>query len=123
MANLVLEEIEVYQRAMKFSEEIHGYIEGWKSFYQWTTGKQLLESSDSIAANIAEGYGRYFYKENRNFCFYARGSLTETKTWISKARNRNLIPQADAINLLSELETIHKMLNAYINSIGRTTDH
>ncbi len=84
MAHLELEKIEVYLQAMKMGERIHDIVTKWQSLYLWTIGKQLLNSSDSIAANIAEGYGRYFYKENKNFCFYARGSLTETKTWILK---------------------------------------
>nr|AIA16220.1 RibD C-terminal domain protein [uncultured bacterium]AIA17070.1 FGGY family of carbohydrate kinases, C-terminal domain protein [uncultured bacterium] len=119
MANLPLDEIEVYQRAMQFGERIYRIVFGWRYFYQSTIGRQLIKSSDSIAANISEGYGRYFYKENRNFCFYARGSLTETKTWIAKAINRDLIPKEEIGLILKELEVLHKLLNGYINSIGR----
>src|SRR6185295_18650934 len=119
MASLTLDEIIVYQRAMQFGERIYSIVIAWKYFSQTTIGKQLIESSDSIAANISEGYGRYFYKENRNFCFYARGSLTETKTWITKAANRDLISKEKFNQLLIELEITHKMLNGYIRSIGR----
>jgi len=119
MASLTLDEIIVYQRAMQFGERIYSIVIAWKYFSQTTIGKQLIEASDSIAANISEGYGRYFFKENRNFCFYARGSLTETKTWIIKANNRKLIQEEEAKLLLSEIEILHKMLNRYIKSIGR----
>jgi len=37
---------------------------------------------DSIAANLSEGFGRYHYKEKKNFSYYSIGSLYETKTWI-----------------------------------------
>jgi four helix bundle protein len=50
-----------------------------------TIGKQLVKSTDSISAIISEGFGRYHFLENKNFCFYAHGSLFETKTWITKA--------------------------------------
>ena len=59
-----------------------------------------MEAADSIAANISEGHGRYFFKENRNFCYYARGSLVETKTWLFKARTRNLIPEDEFSKLI-----------------------
>ena len=49
-------------------------------------GYQLVRASDSIAANISEGYSRFQYKENRQFVFVARGSLYETKTFMKKAR-------------------------------------
>ena len=103
MSNQGLEDIQVYQKAMKVGERIWESVESWKYFYQMTIGKQLIASTDSIAANISEGYGRYFYKENRNFCFYARGSLTETKTWITKAGNRNLISETEVNTILKEL--------------------
>src|SRR6185295_16264140 len=117
MASLTLDEIIVYQRAMQFGERIYSIVIAWKYFSQTTIGKQLIEASDSIAANISEGYGRYFFKENRNFCFYARGSLTETKTWIVKAKNRNLISEKDFSFLIRELQVLHFKLNNYINSI------
>jgi four helix bundle protein len=50
--------------------------------------EQLIKAIDSVAANLSEGFGRYFYKENRQFCYYSRGSLFETKTWLRKAFNR-----------------------------------
>ena len=39
---------------------------------------QVIRSSRSITANIAEGHGRYHYQENIQFCRTARGSLTES---------------------------------------------
>jgi four helix bundle protein len=70
---------------------------------------------DSIGANIAEGYGRQFFKENRQFCFYSRGSILETKTWIKKAKNRNLITGGEYEHLFSKLEIIHGSLTAKIH--------
>ena len=77
-----LEDLVVYQLAMEIGDEIYFQIEKWKSFQKWTTGKQFIVAADSIAANISEGYGRYFYKENRQFQYYSGGSQTETKTWL-----------------------------------------
>jgi S23 ribosomal protein. len=50
-----------------------------------------VRAADSIAANIAEGYGRYFFGEYRVFLYYARGSLYECKLWLEKTRKRSLI--------------------------------
>ena len=44
-----------------------------------------------MGANIAEGYGRYFFGEYIVFLYYARGSLYEVRYWMEKARKRNLI--------------------------------
>ena len=65
-----LEKLEVYNIAEAFSDEIWNIVAVWKYFEKDTIGKQLVRSADSISANIAEGYGRYFYKESKQFYFY-----------------------------------------------------
>ena len=82
-------------------------------------GKQLIRSADSISANIAEGFGRYHYKDNKNFCYYSRGSIIETKSWLRKALSRKLISEKEYSTLLQKLETIHLKLNIYIKYIGK----
>ena len=74
-----LEDLEVYQLAESFSDEIWFTVLEWDYFAKDTLGKQLVRSADSIGANIAEGFGRYHFKENKNFCYFSRGSLIETK--------------------------------------------
>lgn len=87
-------------------------------FEKDTVGKQLVRSTDSIAANLSEGLGRYHYKEAKNFSYYTRGSLFETRTWLKKALNRGLIANEDFTNLSSDLDVVGKMINTYIRSIG-----
>lgn len=65
-----LEKLEVYQLAESFSDDIWQLVNGWNGFQQDTIGKQIVRSADSISANIAEGYGRYYYKESKQFFFY-----------------------------------------------------
>lgn len=81
-------------------------------------GKQFVRATDSIAANLSEGFGRYHYREAKNFGYYSRGSLYEAKTWLTKAYKRNLISNEDYNSLADSLNVIVKMLNSYIKSIG-----
>ena len=62
---------------------------------------------------------RFFYKENRQFCYYSRGSLYETKTWLTKAHNRGLVTDEQFECFTKELRTIGIKLNNYIKSIGK----
>lgn len=102
-----LEELRVYIRADELSDEIWNLANDMNYFEKDTLGKQLVRSADSISANIAEGFGRYFYKENRQFCFYSRGSLLETKNWISKCARRNIISSEKFEFLMKEIEELH----------------
>jgi four helix bundle protein len=109
-----LDSLEVYQLSEKLGNDVWELVVRWQPFEKFGFGKQLTNAADSIAANIAEGYGRFFIKENIQFCFYARGSLMETKSWLVKAKYRRLIDETNVNRLLECLETIHKKLNAYI---------
>ena len=82
-------------------------------------GRQLVEASDSIGGNIAEGYGRYHYKDNRQFQFYARGSLEETGHWLRRAFRRNLISERRYEDLMGRVAELGPQLNAYIRTLGR----
>ena len=113
-----LDELQVYQLAMQLAEDIWNIAVKWNYLAQDTIGKQLIRSSDSVAANISEGYGRFFYKENRQFCYYSRGSLYETKTWLTKALSRNLIDPVLYDQLSTTIDTLSIKLNNYIKSIG-----
>jgi four helix bundle protein len=113
-----LEELQVYQLSMELGEKVWEVVIDWDYFLKDTVGKQLLKSVDSIAANLSEGFGRYFYKENKQLCYYSRGSLFETKTWLTKVRNRNLISEEQFKNFSKDIDLIGKKLNSYIKSIG-----
>lgn len=70
-----LEDVRVYDMAMDLGERAWKIVTAWDYFAKDTVGKQWVRAADSIAANISEGYGRFFYKENRQYGYYARGSL------------------------------------------------
>ena len=118
-----LEELQVYQLSMTIAERIWVIVIGWDYFAKDVVGKQLMKAADSVAANLSEGFGRYFYKENKQFCYYSRGSLFETKTWIRKANNRKLIDEKTYLEIISELDTIGVKLNNYIKTIGKTPNN
>jgi len=69
-----LEEIEVYQLAVALADRIWEIVSSWSHFARDTLGKQMVRAADSIAANIAESYGRYHYGDKLNFLYYSRGS-------------------------------------------------
>jgi len=116
-----LEELKVYQLSMNIAEDVWDIVIGWNYFEKDTVGKQLVRAVDSIAANLSEGFGRYHYKEAKHFSYYSRGSLYETKTWLTKAYNRKLIDKDKYEKFRKEIKNISVKLNNYIKSIGRTT--
>jgi four helix bundle protein len=116
-----LEELQIYQLSMEIGEEVWNIVIKWDYFSKDTIGKQLVRAVDSVSANLSEGFGRYHYKENKNFSYYSRGSLYETKTWLTKAHNRNLITEEKFQIFQKEINNIGVKLNNYIKTIGKST--
>ena len=81
---LKLEDLDVYKVAMEIGEAVWKIVDKWEYFPKKTLGAQYADAADSIALNISEGYGRFHYKENKNFCYYSRGSAKETLTITQK---------------------------------------
>jgi len=114
-----LEELNVYKLSMDIAEKIWIIVGGWDCFSKDTVGKQLVKAADSIAANLSEGFGRFHYREKTNFNYYSRGSLFETKTWLTKAFNRGLLNIGDFEIFIKQLEDIGIRLNNYIRQTSR----
>jgi four helix bundle protein len=81
---------------------------------KWNLNQQLRRSSLSIPANIAEGYGRFYYQENIRYCYMARGSLDETLSHLVFAFEAKYIPPSLYQQFELEGDEIAKMLNGYI---------
>jgi len=113
-----LEELQVYQLSMVMADTVWNIVVKWDIFTKDTVGKQLVRAADSVAANLSEGFGRYHFNEAKHYGYYSRGSLYETKTWLIKVSNRNLIAKADFEYFVKEIDIIGIKLNNYIKSIG-----
>ena len=114
---LKLEDLEIYKLALDIGEIVWKMVEKWEYNHRRHPGRQYTEAADSMAANISEGHGRFFYKEKKVFCYYARGSLMETKTWSYKSCRRNLMTREEYMNLYEKLNTLLHKLNRYIKTL------
>jgi len=79
-------------------------------------GRQFLELTDSIGANIAEGYGRYHYLDKIKFYYYSRGSLSESGHWVDILFERKLVSEEIYQKFKGKLDKLHFKLNAYIKT-------
>ena len=117
MSKTSFENLEVYQLAEKLSELIWEIVSKWDHFAKSTVGMQMVDAVDSICANIAEGCGRFNYRDNNRFIKIARGSLYETKNWLRRAYRRKLLTDADVEQVKLILDELLPRLNAYKCSI------
>jgi len=75
---------------------------------------QMIRASRSSTACIAEGYGRYHYQENMQFCRQSRGSLYELIDHVDVAEECQNIDKNQADSLIEQIKTAIRILNGYI---------
>ena len=57
MVFLRFEDLRVVKAAEAFADAVWDVVSDWETFAEFTVGKQLVRSADSVAANLAEGSG------------------------------------------------------------------
>ena len=75
---------------------------------------QTLDSSRSITANIAEGFGRFHHQENIQFSRQSRGSLDETLEHMITAYDEKYITKELLSEINKDYKECLKQLNGYI---------
>ena len=110
-------EMDVYRLSEELSDMSGDAFDAWSAKAQNTIGYQIIRSSDSIAANLAEGYGRYSPADRKKFYLYARGSFEETKAWLRKVFRRKVISSEEEISKYKEIvDELGPKLNAFIKT-------
>jgi len=80
----------------------------------WAMGSQLRRAAASIPANIAEGNGRYYYQEGVVYCYIARGSLEETRTFLNLALELGYLPDELHSSFSDDLLELQRIISGYL---------
>ena len=110
------EKLIVYQASIDFADRVCQITEKFSRGYGFLVD-QLNRAALSIAANIAEGNGRFTKADRKNFFGIARGSVQECVPLLELARRRQLVTEAAHQDLKDQLEEISRMLSGLINGL------
>jgi four helix bundle protein len=116
---LKLGRIKAYQVASELSDSVWDVVSKWDWFNKRTLGVQWVDAVDSVAANIAEGFGRYHKKDKQKFYYNARGSVYESIHWTEKAFVRKLVEKDEKEKILERLGDLPKEINFLIRITGK----
>lgn len=111
---LTLEKISAYTQSFELSQLVWQRVQRWEYFSRAAVGQQFVRAIDSISANIAEGFGRYYKREKIQFYRYSIGSVFESIDWCQKAQQRGLLNKEDAAQCLLLLRSLPQQLRYLI---------
>lgn len=94
-----LKDLEVYQLARKLSQIAWKIYQSLAWQIKKILGNQFIEATDSIGANIAEGYLRFHYLDKVKFFYNARSSLCEAEHWLNLLNELGFIKKKTMKNL------------------------
>ncbi|HLG34951.1 MAG TPA: four helix bundle protein [Bacteroidia bacterium] len=112
---LKLNDITAYKRSFHLSNYIWDVVIGWNNFSRNTVGEQFASAADSISANIAEGFGRYFKKDKIKFYYYSAASVKECFDWNEKSKVRKLLGKKEYEHIFKEISELPKEINQLIH--------
>lgn len=117
-------DLKVWQKGRRIRKEVSCLTNILPEEEKYRLKDQMLRASRSVTANISEGYGRFHYQENIQFCRQARGSLYELLDHLSCAVDEEYFTQKEVENINKEITGCIKLLNGYISYLKKAKqDH
>ncbi len=121
-STLSFEDLEVWQKGRQLRKDLSQLARKLPSSEKFRLADQLLRASRSVTANIAEGYGRFHYQENIQFCRQARGSLFELLDHLSVAYDEEYISEENFAEAKERIFEVIRMLNGYVKYLKGRRD-
>ena len=110
-------ELDVYRLAEALSDMIWNDFDRWPEKAQRTIGYQVIRAADSIAANIAEGYGRGSRADYARFVAMSRGSAAEVESQLLLARRLAFASPLELDALLERVTNVRCLLSGLLRSL------
>ena len=112
------ENLEVWKIGRSLCRKLYQIAKTLPAHERYNLSSQIRADAISLTSNIAEGFGRFHYKENVQFCRIARGSACEARDHLLTCLDEHYISSGQYQELDQELTTFLRTLNAYIKAIG-----
>ena len=112
------EKLLVYQKAVAFADAVCSLTKEFPRGY-FFLADQMNRAALSIAANIAEGNGRFTKPDRKHFFGIARGSVQECVPLLELAARQNLLVADRHQQMKANLEEIARMLSGLINGLDK----
>jgi four helix bundle protein len=113
------EDLDVWKVGREVRRDLYRLAKQLPKHEQYCLGQQVRTAGVSLTANIAEGYGRFHFKENVQFCRIARGSAYELLDHLITCHDQGYMDEKCHQELRGKLVRFIQLVNGYIRSIGQ----
>jgi four helix bundle protein len=110
-------DLQIWRKARRWSKQIFGLTLREPFRFDQRLVIQVNDSSESVAANIAEGFGRGTQADLITFLSYAIGSLNETQSHLCAAYDRGYSTKEEFATLFRNATELRKMTVSFLRSM------
>jgi len=115
-----LNRLQVYQKAQELARIVYKLVLPKMPIEEkYNLSSQIRRAAVSVPANIAEGFGRFYYQETIRFCYIARGSLMELSSHIDLAAEENFISDEVKLAIDNGMQDVLRLIHGYINYLKK----
>jgi four helix bundle protein len=116
------EDLECWKACTKVRRFIFGLVKTYPKEEIYGLVSDMKRAARSTTHNIAEGFGRYHFQENIQFCRHSRGSLFELIDQLITSQDEGNISESQYNEGRRLISYALKVLNGYINYLSRQKD-
>ena len=113
------EELECWKACRKVRQFIAKLVKSYPKDEKYRIVDDMIRASRSTTHNIAEGFGRFHYQENIQFCRVSRGSLCELKDQLICSLDDDFIKAYEYQEGMELIDKAIALVNGYINYLGK----
>ena len=107
----------VWQKAMELSIQVFKLSSSLPRSEDYGLTSQLRRATNSVSANIAEGFGRNTSKDKNNFYIISRGSAFETQNHLQYGKEVGYFESEISIKIISDYDELIHELNKLLKSL------
>ena len=110
-------DLKVWKDSHSTTIAVYKICESFPRNEEYGLSSQIKRASSSIGANIAEGFGRFHFRDKGRFYQNARGSAVELENHIYLSRDLGYINEKKCDEMIFKIEEILREINGLINSM------
>jgi four helix bundle protein len=111
-------DLDVWKDAHQLCIEIYKLTGTFPKTETYAIVDQMRRAASSVGANIAEGFGRYHYKDKIKFYYHSRGSACEVQNFLLLSKDLDYLGDAKTKELIEKYENLNKRINSFIKSVS-----
>lgn len=115
-------DLETWQLGRRLRSQLYRLTNDFPREEKHVLAAQIRRAAISVTANLAEGYGRFSYQENIQFCRQSRASVFELRDHLTTALDAGYISEEKYRELEALAMQVIRLVNGYIRSTQKRKD-